>query len=169
MQKKNILKWAVIALIVFFTVIIQETPHALPPIFGVLPAIAIPCVLSVAMIEGEAAGAGFAVLAGLMWDLGTGRVFGFNALFLLIYCVAASLLVQYLFSNTMVTAILFCAGFTFLHEFITWFFFSYLAGSTQYLAAFAQVIIPVTCYTMVIAIPYYLLFKFIKRRLTKVG
>lgn len=166
MRYRMAFKWAVYAVGVLLLAVIQGDPHMLPRITDLSPLLMIPCVTAVSMVEGEKAGVAYAVFGGLLWDIGSGAIFGFNAFFLLFMGIAASLLVQFLFRNTVVSSLIFCAGFTFLHEFFTWFFFVYLRGTVNFGAAFLQVILPTVAYTLIFAAPLYYLVRFVSRRFT---
>jgi rod shape-determining protein MreD len=167
MRNKNLLKWVVYTLAVILIAVIQGTPHMLPAIEGAIPVIVIPCVISIAMFEGETAGTAFGILGGLLWDLESGRVFGFNALFLMIICIAVGLLIQQLFRNTIVSALIFCIAAAFIHEFVTWFFFAYLTGNEEFVFAFLRIILPTAAYTLIFILPFYLGARFVNRRFTK--
>ena len=144
--------------------VLQGTPNALPVIVGVVPLIVIPCVVSIAMFEGETAGAAFGILGGLLWDIENGKPFGFNALFLMITCILISLLIQNLFRNTIVSAIIFCIVATFFQEFATWFFFVYLNGNENFLYAFFFIILPAIIYTLIFILPFYYLTKLLNNK-----
>jgi rod shape-determining protein MreD len=159
MRRKDFMKWAVYAVILLIAAVIQDTPHGLPSIWGALPVLVIPCVIPIAMFEGDSAGAAYAIAGGLLWDLQAGRTFGFNALFMMVLCLAVGLLIQNLFRNTFVSSLLFCFAACFILETITWFFFSYIAGNEQYLVALLRVILPVSGYSTLFVIPFYFLTK----------
>ena len=164
MQNKNLLKWAVYALAVVLTAVFQGTPHLLPAIAGDLPAVIVPCVLSVAIFEGETPGAVFGIAGGLLWDIEGGRTFGYHALLLMVMCIAVALLIQNLFRNTVVAALIFSVCATALIEFLTWFFFIYLAGDERLGFAFLRIILPTVAYTAVFAVPFYYGAKYVHRR-----
>jgi len=169
MQNRNLLKWVVYTLAVILIAAIQGAQHMLPVIEGIAPIIIIPCTVSIAIFEKETAGAAFGVLGGLLWDLENGRTFGFNALFLMILCIAAALLIRQLFRNTIVSALIFCVIATFIQEFVTWFFFVYLAGNEQFGFAFLRIILPTCAYTLIFIFPFYYGARLVNRKLTKIS
>lgn len=166
MRRQNILKWVIYTLGVMLVAVMQEDPHLMPRIMGMAPLLIIPCVTAVAMREGEIPGAAFGVVGGLLWDVGSGTVFGYNALFLMVTCVAAALLVQFLFRDTPVAALLFTAAITLLQGCVTWFFYVYMRGNVDFAGAFLRTILPTVVYTMVFAIPLYYLVRLASRKLT---
>jgi rod shape-determining protein MreD len=163
MQNKNLLKWTAYTLVVLLAAILQGTPN-LFIIAGVMPLLIIPCVIAISMFEGETPGAVFGILGGLIWDIESGRAFGYNALFLMIMCIAAALLIQNLFRNTIASAFIFCICAVALHEFITWFFFIYLTGDERFVFAFLRIILPTAAYTVIFVLPIYFLVRRVSRR-----
>jgi rod shape-determining protein MreD len=167
-NRRDVRKWALCALIMLLTAVIQGTPNALPAIFGVYPLIIIPCAVAVAIFEGETAGAALAVFGGLIWDVEGGLTFGFNALFLMILCVAVAMLIQNLFRRTLVSAIMFCLAVTLVHQSATWFFFVYIAGrGTAF--PLLNVLLPSAAYTAPFMILYYFIFRAINSKFRDAG
>lgn len=164
MRRINWLKWLIYVIITALTAVIQALPQ-MPHLFQGAPLFCIPLAVAVAMHEGENVGAAFAVLAGLLWDMQTGRNFGFNALFLLACCVAIGLFVRYMFLNTLFAALLFTLCVTLIVETLTWFFFYYMTGIGQPAYFYTRIILPTTGLTAVFAIPYYYLFGWLHRKL----
>lgn len=162
MKKRRTIKWALYAVIVLLTVVLQNTPGALPKLWGVCPILVIPCVTVIAAFEDVTAGAAFAVLGGLLWDLGNGITFGFNALFLMVLCVFISLLVRNLFRNTIVTALFFCLCSSLLIGVSKWFFFVYIAG--RGLVSPLLLLPRQAAYTLPFAAVYYFIFRWLHGR-----
>ena len=166
MRRYNVMKWAVYAFSILLLAVFQMQAAFYPRIMDMTPLFLIPAVIAVAMFEGETAGGIFGVVAGLLWDSGTGRVFGFNALFLMCTGIAIGLFVKFLLKSTPLSSLLFTAAFTVTHEFITWFFFYYMTGKRDIVYAFFHIMLPTAGLTLVFALPLYFLVRLINRRLT---
>lgn len=166
MSRFNVLKWAAYALSILMLAVLQMQTPFYPIIMNATPLFVIPAVIAIAMLEGETAGGIYGIVAGLFWDSGTGRVFGFNALFLMCIGIAVGLFVKYLFRNTLLSVFLFTIVFTLTHEFVTWFFFYYMTGSRNIIFAFLHVMLPTAVMTLIFAVPIYLFMRMISRRLT---
>lgn len=164
MYNKNLLKWVIYSILVLLSAVFQGTPHLLPMIASVMPLIVIPCVITIAMFEGETAGAAFGISGGLLWDIENWRAFGFNAFFLMLMCIFVALLIQNLFRNTIVSGILFCACAAFIQQVVTWFFFIYLAGSEQFLVSLFRIILPTVAYTVLFELLFYYLIRYINKK-----
>jgi rod shape-determining protein MreD len=166
MRRYNVLKWAVYALCILLLSVFQLQAAFYPRIMDVTPLFLVPSVVAIAMFEGETAGGVFGIAAGLVWDCGTGQVFGFNAFFLMCIGIAMGLLVKFLVSNKAVSAFLFTAVFTLTHELVTWFFFYYMKGSRDISFALLNVILPTVLLTLIFALPLYFGARRINQKLT---
>ncbi len=102
-------KGAVLAAIILLTALTQ---NSFLPAFGarhtawLLTAL----ITAVAMHEPELNAAGYALLAGVLWDVTSPLPDGTITLFLTVCACACSLLARCLFRRTMLTAIVFCVG-----------------------------------------------------------
>lgn len=167
MTRVRIFKWTLYTAVFLLVSVLQFTPHMLPEIEGEGPLLLVPLVICFSMFEGETAGAVFGVIAGLLWDTQGGKVFGFDALFLLIFGLCVGLLVEFLFRNTVVTAMIFTLFFTALLEFITWFFFRSLFGENHIVYSILNIILPSSLYALVVSIPFYFGMKAMSRWLAR--
>ena len=166
MSRFNVLKWAAYALCILLLAVFQLQAASYQRFMDVTPLLLIPAVASIAMLEGETAGGIFGIIAGLFWDSGTGRAFGFNALFLMCIGIAVGLFVKFLLRNTKLSVLLFTVIFTVSHELVTWFFFYYMTGIHDFGYALLRIIVPTTGLTLIFALPLYLGIRVINRKLT---
>lgn len=167
MQRYNLPKWILYTVLILILCILQLQISVYPRLFNVTPLFLIPAVISLSMIENETVGGIYGVVAGLLWDTGTGHAFGFNGLFLMIIGLACGLFVKVIFKKSTLSAVIMTAVFTFLHECVTWFFFSYLSGQNDLGKSFLQIILPTTLMTVVFAILIFILFNFVGKKLSK--
>lgn len=155
MRNLHLLKWLAYAACTLLLAVLQSQLGFYPHYPGAVPLLPLCFVVSVGMAEGDTAGGVYGALSGLLWDCGTGRVFGFNALFLMVYGVAAGLLARLLFRRTGVTALLFTFAAALLHELLTWFFFLYMTGSGDFVYAMLHIALPAVLATLVFALPVF--------------
>ena len=98
-SRGQIVKWICYALLGLLCAVLQTTPGLFQ--FGAAkPLWLLPLALSVAVFEGEFAGAVFGAVCGLMWDWLAGRTVGMLALELLLLCFAVSAVMQLYFKNS---------------------------------------------------------------------
>lgn len=107
--KINAAKYTIYVLIMIALYVAQSTPGLLA-VFGAKPNLVIPVAVAIAVCEGEFVGGVFGALAGILCDYGAMSLFGFNAVILLVCCVAAGLLTIYLLRPTVVNFMLLLAG-----------------------------------------------------------
>lgn len=166
MRRFNVLKWTALALAVLILAVLQMQAAFYPRFMDITPLFLVPAVVSIAVTEGETAGGIYGIVAGLFWDSGTGRAFGFNALFLMIIGIAVGLFVKFLLRNTALSAFLFTLLFTLSHEFVTWFFFYYMTGDRDLAFSFLHVMLPTVGLTAVFTLPLFFGLRAVSRRLT---
>lgn len=142
---------------------LEVTPGMFPVVFGVLPKLVITVVICVAMFEKDLAGAIFGLAGGLLLDLSSMQLPGFNAIILLIMGCAAGLIVSNLLKNTFSSAILLCGGAVLIYDIIYWLIFYVFRGIDHSLYYFARYMLPNVLYTLILLIPIY----FIMRRFLK--
>lgn len=163
MRRIHLVKWVTYIIVLIVIFIFQFTPLLLPKIFDIGPLLLIPAVICIAMFEGESAGAAYGLIAGLLWDSQSGRLFGFNCLFLMLFGLTAGLLIKNLFRNTMISVLLFTLLSTIILELLKWYFFYNFYGDNQIFFALLQIILPTTIYTLILTIPIYIGFKKLRR------
>lgn len=155
MTRIRIFKWLLYSAVFILVSVLQFTPHMVPRIAGAGALLLVPTVVCTAMFEGETAGAAFGAFAGLLWDTQGGRVFGFDALFLILFGLCAGLLAQYLLRNTVISALILTFSTLTLYEIITWLFFRSLFGDNHFVFSLVKIILPDSLYTLVFTFPFY--------------
>lgn len=104
------LKWTAYGLFLLLMCLLQAAPYLIPEIFGARPLLVVPTVVFIAMFTGPIGGAAAGIAGGLLWDLYSDRLLGFNAIVLLIICCACGLLVRLLIRNNLLSALLLGGG-----------------------------------------------------------
>ncbi len=166
-RKKDLIKWALYALILFLAFILQTTPYFLE-IFGVKPILLLPVMLFIAMFEGEWAGGVFGVVGGLLWDTAADRLLGFHAILMLIICVVAGLLVMYLIRANLWNALIIILSASLLQGLVDYFFY-YLIWDYDfsYLILLKQTL-PTVAYTTIISPLFFWLIRRISHTFSEV-
>jgi len=140
-SRGQIVKWICYALLGLLCAVLQTTPGLFQ--FGAAkPLWLLPLALSVAVFEGEFAGAVFGAVCGLMWDWLAGRTVGMLALELLLLCFAVSVLVQlYLQVNPGNFAAVSTATALVVLS-LDWLFFYYMPGYTGAALRYVTFVLP---------------------------
>jgi rod shape-determining protein MreD len=159
------LKWTAYGLILLLTSILQSLPRFLPEIGGSRPILIIPVVVFIAMFEGPVGGASAGIAGGILWDLFSDRLLGFNALLLLIICCACGLMSQLLIRNNLISSMLMTAAALFSHGIIDWFIYDLMLENDQPLNMLLWYTIPSFFYSLILAPLLYLLIYHVSRTL----
>lgn len=99
-------KYFVYGILLTLLYVLQTTP-GLFVVFGTKPMLVVPAAIAIAMHEGEFAGGWYGAFAGLLCDIGSSMLFGFNGFLFTFFCVGAGLLVTHLMHCNFWNAMLF--------------------------------------------------------------
>lgn len=166
-RKKDLIKWALYTLILFFAFILQTTPRFLE-LFGVKPVLVLPVMLFIAMFEGEWAGGVFGVVGGLFWDTAADRLLGFNAVLMLVICVITGLLVMYLIRANIWNSLLTVLSASLLQGLIDYFFYYLIWDYDFSHIVLLKQILPTTFYTTLISPLFFFLIRKISHSFSEV-
>ena len=160
------LKWGCYVLVLLLLFGIQSSP-ALFALWGVKPALVVPFAVSAALFENEAGSGALGLLAGLLWDLSAGKLFGFFGMVLMICCVCVSLLSMYFVkvnvSNSIILASItgfLCMAWDFLFYYLIW-------GYDQVWLCLLPMLFSLL-YTAAVTAPVYFLVRWIAGRFNTV-
>ena len=160
----KLLKYTLYSIILFFSFIIQSTPGVLD-FYGIKPNLVLPACICIAIFEGEFIGGLFGFLAGIFCDTAAETIFGFNALFYLVFCTVIGLITIYILRRDTMNAMLLCFGGLFLTAFSD-FFFSYVLYQYEGLPGFFYtVIVPPVLLSSIFSLPYYYVFRWLHDKL----
>lgn len=150
------LKWTAYGLVILLTAILQSLPHFLPVLGSARPTLMVPVTVCIAMFEGPIGGAAAGVFGGVLWDLFSDRLLGFNALILLIICCICGLMSQLFIRNNLISSMLMTAAALFVQGLINWFLNDFLLESSQALFALINFTLPGFFYSLILTPPLYL-------------
>lgn len=165
---KRYLKWTAYGLVLLITSIIQSLPRSLPEIGHARPILIIPVAVFIAMFEGPIGGAAAGIAGGILWDLFSDRLFGFNAFLLLIICCACGLMSQLLIRNNLISSMLMAASALFIHGFIDWCIYDLMLENDQPLNVLLWYTLPGFLYSLILSPFFYLLIYQMFKRLRNV-
>lgn len=148
---RNSLSWLLYGLISLLLLLLQTAPHLFPVIGNARPTPLVLFAVCVAFFEGPRMGAVIGVIAGLLWDLYSFRLFGLNAMILLLICVTVGLLVQWLLRTNFLSGMLMCAGGVLVHTLLEWLLCYALFLHEETGAVLWHVYLPNALYTVLLA------------------
>lgn len=156
-------KYTVYALLLLALYVLQTTP-GLFVILGAKPLLVIPAAIAIAMVEGEFVGGIYGAFAGLLCDVTSTALFGFNGLMVALFCVAAGLMVIYLMHCNTGGAVLFVLITMLARGSLEYLFGYHIWGYESVGRLFTLRILPVALYTTAITPPIFWLIRRIYRR-----
>lgn len=157
---KLYLRWFAYALILLLVSLLQAAPRLFPAVGGAHPCPLIAAVVCIAMFEGPFVGAAVGVGGGLLWALYADRLFGFDALLLLVVGCACGLLVQVLIRNNWMSALSLNAATLLLYVLVDWLVRYVLFAQAGLWHALWYILLPNALYTFVLSpAVYYLAYR----------
>ena len=155
------IKYFLYTLILFILYAMQTTSGILE-IGGIRPIWVLPFAMALAMCEGVLAGAVFGALSGLLCDMGTQALFGFNGFLMLCGCVAISLLSIFLIKINWKSALLLGSGLAAARALLEFFFFYLIWGYEDIYQVFFYSVCPMFVYTAALTPLFLLLVRHLK-------
>ena len=120
LRMKPYWSWIVYSAVVLIMALMQMSPRCFPIIAYARPTPLILLVICVAMLEGPLIGSVMGVVAGLLWNLYSTRVFGYYGLMLMAIGLIVGLLVQWLLRANFWSAMLLCTGGVAVYTLLDW-------------------------------------------------
>ena len=158
-----ITKYSAYGLVLLVLYVLQTTP-GLFVIFGSKPVLVVPAAIAIAMHEGELTGGFYGAFAGLLCDMGSSLLFGFNGFLLTFFCVVAGLLVTHLMHSNIWNIMLFTL-ITMLAIGSLEFLFGYgMWGLPNVWMIYVYSTLPLIAYTTIVSPLLFWLMRFIHRK-----
>lgn len=144
----SLLLYGVGALIIL---LLQNAPAFFPTVWYARPVPLVAYVVCVAVLEGAKAGAFIGTLSGVLWGLYAFRVFGFDALVLMLIGLTVGLLVEWLLRANFLSAMLLCAASVLAQALIEWLCSYIIFYKPTAFPILLQVYLPNCLYTIVLS------------------
>ncbi|MCL2056913.1 MAG: rod shape-determining protein MreD [Oscillospiraceae bacterium] len=151
----------------FFALYIVQATPGLFEFSGAKPIWVIPCAIALAMFEGEFLGGVYGAAAGLLCDMGSFLLFGFNGFLTCVFCIAVGLLVIYLMRCNLASCFLFCAVFMMARGGLEFFFGYGMWGYDDAGMVFFSGTLPVAVFSAAITPAVYFTVKALHNKFKK--
>lgn len=157
---KMYLRWIAYGMILVAVSLIQAAPRLFPAIGGAHPYPLICAVVCIAMFEGPLVGASVGIGGGILWALYADRLFGLDALLLLVVGCICGLLVQVLLRNNWLTALLLNGAVVLAYTLMDWLLRYVLFAESQAFFALWHILLPNAVYTFALSpVMYWLAYR----------
>lgn len=151
LRAKNYLPWIIYISTVILISLMQMSPRFFPVIMFARPMPLILFTICVGVLEGPTMGSVIGVVAGLLWDMHSTRVFGYHGLMLLVIGLAVGLLVQWLFRANFLSAMLLSLSGVAVYTLLDWLVCYALFLHSETGAVLLHVYLPNALYTVGLA------------------
>ena len=162
---KPILRWTAYSLLLLAFYALQTTP-GLFVIFSVKPILIVSLAVCVSMFEGVLPSAMFGMAAGLLWDISSDKLFGFNALILMLCCMFISLLCIYYLHTKLLNSLLFCTVTLLMQGLLDYVFYYAVWNFDNAWVILVSNILPTAVYTVAATALVFLPVHWLCRRLS---
>ena len=130
----------------------------------VKPLLLLPAALCISSHTGEIQSAAVGTVCGLLLDIACGKLLGYNAVWLVICCVAVSLLHRYYLREKLLSMLLLTLVCTTLQGYLDFIFYYAIWGHDDVALVYTRYLLPSGIMTMVCTIPLHYLIGWIDRR-----
>ena len=140
--------------------ILQSTVLQYIEIWHVKPNLIIMMVIYFALLRGSIEGGVGGFIGGMLMDIFGGKIFGVYALIAMYTGIGAGYFNKRFFKENYFVLIFFMVVFTFVHELLLYFIYYFLWGQTHIVFAIRNIILPVSIYNGLLALPVFgIIFK----------
>lgn len=156
---KTTIRWLLYVIILLFSFVIMTSGSWKKPV------LLVPVALCIAVNSDIMISAFIGAVCGFLIDIACGRLFGYNAVILTIFCVAVTLIFELYLRKKFFTFMLISAGVSFLQCWLDYKFFYDMWDYADVERIFHNVTLKVWIYTLISSVVIYLIFKLINRLL----
>ena len=129
----------------------------------VKPLLLIPLALCIASHTSEIPATAVGVAGGLLMDIACGKLLGYNAVWMVVCCVAVSLLHSYYLREKLLNILLLTAVCTAVQGYLDFMFYYAIWGHENVSLVYMHVMLPSGVMTVISAVPVYFLVRWLCR------
>lgn len=157
------IKWSIYSLTLIIIYALQTTPR-LFQIFGIKPILILPLIVCISMYEGIMPSAIFSMIAGLLWDISSDKLFGFNAVILLSCSVLITLICIFYLHTKLLNSMAFCLVTALLQGLLDFLFYYAIWKYDNVSIILVKDILPTILYTVILTPLFYWGVKYINSK-----
>lgn len=157
---KAALKWVLYYIFIFICFIFMTSGTWLKPI------LLIPAALCIAVNNGQICAAITGAVCGFLIDISCGKIIGYNAVILAVFCILISLIFELYLKNRFLNILIASAITSFIIGWLDYKFYYEIWNYDNVNRIFSKVTLPVCVYTIISTIVVYLVIKLINHFLT---
>ncbi len=154
---KTAVRWTLYYILIFFSFIIMTSGTWMKPVF------LIPIPLFIAVNNNQYASVLTGAICGFLIDISCGKLFGYNAVLLSFFCIAASLAFELYLKGKFVNCMIMAAAVSFIQCWLDYKFYYEIWGYEDVSRIFWRVSMKVWLYTVIASVFIYLIIRLINR------
>lgn len=154
----QIVKWVSYALLIGLCFLAETSGSYVKPL------LLIPAALCISSHTGEIQATAVGAACGLLLDIACGKLIGYNAVWLVICCVAVSLLHSYYLREKLLNMLILTLICTTLQGYLDFIFYYAIWGHDDVALVYTRVLLPSGIMTVIASVPLYFLIGWINRR-----
>lgn len=152
------LQWILFAVFIAAAFITTTAGSSLKPL------VLLPLALCISSHTGEMQAMAVGTISGLLLDVACGKLIGYNAVWLVVCCVAVSLLYTYMLRQKLINILLLTAACTLVQGYLDFTFYHAIWGHEDVGLIYTEVILPSNGLTVLSTVAVYFVIKFIADR-----
>ena len=156
---KTALRWIIYYLLIFISFIIMTSGTLYKPV------LLVPLAVGIAINNNLYASAVTGAICGFLIDICCGKLFGYNAVVLTVFCIAANLVFELYLKDRFINYIIITAAASFLQCWLDYKFYYQIWGYEHVGRIFRRVSMKIWLYTVISAVFVFLLLKLVNRLL----
>lgn len=163
-EKKQILRYGILALLVLAAWLIENTLSLLFPLNQIELYLVVSVITAIAMLEEELPAALYGLSGGLLMDIFTPGQLGLNSILLLMIGLFTSLCISHFIRSTILTNLIFSAAALLFYVFFYWLFMLVFKGVDNSFTAFLTIFLPRAVITFILSPFIYVLVRRIRKK-----
>ena len=152
---KGILRWTLYYVLIFLSFIIMTSGTWIKPI------LLIPVAMCIACGNNRYAAVGTGALCGFLTDIACGRLFGYNAVIISVFCIIISLLFEFYLKHKFANYFVLTAVLSYIQCRLDYHFYYKIWGYEGVEKIFSSVLLKAWIYTVISSVIVYILFSLI--------
>ena len=156
---KTTLRWIIYYLLIFISFIIMTSGTLYKPI------LLVPLAVGIAINNNLYSSAVTGAICGFLIDICCGKLFGYNAVVLTVFCIAANLVFELYLKDRFINYIIITAAASFLQCWLDYKFYYQIWGYEHVGRIFRRVSMKIWLYTVISAVFVFLVLKLVNRLL----
>ncbi len=154
----QMVQWTVFSLLILGAFLLATSGSFLKPM------LLIPLALCISSHTGEIQATAVGMISGLLMDITCGKLLGYNAIWMVVSCVAVSLLYTYILRQKLLNILILTAACVLVQGYLDYLFYYAIWGYEDVVQIYTRTILPSSCLTLGSVLLFYVPLKWIAEK-----